>query len=229
MIMAGGDGSLMGLVGRAKEAGVDIDKVFAGVLPFGTGNDLARVLNWGSTENALDIYSSMNKLIREICFKTEVRELNVWHITVKMREGINRHYERFMINYFSFGEGARIGMNFEKNRTKSRFGNTLVYTYFGLWNLFCGCWGCWGCCPTVTDKLDIAVSYKGEEEEVLFTTNKFDRENPRIKGRPVNFAAVNIPSFMGGRSNPWVTAATSAGLINPYESEEEKFDTSFKP
>lgn len=213
MIMAGGDGSLMGLVGRAKEAGCDIDRLVAGVLPFGTGNDLARVLNWGGTENALEIYSYLPKLIREICLRSELKELNVWHITVKMREGVKRHYERFMINYFSFGEGARIGMNFEKNRTSSRFGNTIVYTYFGLWNLFCGCWGC---CPTVSDKLDVVVSHKGEEEEVLFTTNKHDSENPRLKGRPVNFAAVNIPSFMGGRSNPWVSAANSSGLKNPY-------------
>jgi diacylglycerol kinase family enzyme len=50
MVMAGGDGSLMTLVMMAKEAGCDIATLVCCVLPYGTGNDLARVLNWGGNE-----------------------------------------------------------------------------------------------------------------------------------------------------------------------------------
>jgi diacylglycerol kinase family enzyme len=87
MIMAGGDGSLMGLLGKARENGCDINRLVAGVLPYGTGNDLARTLNWGGTENDLNIYKYLPELIREICLNTEVKDLNVWEVTVSMREG----------------------------------------------------------------------------------------------------------------------------------------------
>lgn len=59
MVMAGGDGSLMTLVMMAKEAGCDIATLVCCVLPYGTGNDLARVLNWGGSEGDLKIYSSL--------------------------------------------------------------------------------------------------------------------------------------------------------------------------
>ena len=51
MVTAGGDGSLCGIVMKAKEYGVDIDQLFCCPLPYGTGNDLSRVINWGGKPN----------------------------------------------------------------------------------------------------------------------------------------------------------------------------------
>jgi diacylglycerol kinase family enzyme len=83
--MAGGDGSLMTLVMMAKEAGCDIGSLVCCVLPYGTGNDLARVLNWGGSEGDLKIYNSLPKLVREICLNTEIKDLNIWTVSVKYR------------------------------------------------------------------------------------------------------------------------------------------------
>jgi diacylglycerol kinase family enzyme len=47
LVTAGGDGSLMGIVMKAKEQGVDIGRLLCCPLPYGTGNDLSRVTNWG--------------------------------------------------------------------------------------------------------------------------------------------------------------------------------------
>jgi diacylglycerol kinase family enzyme len=47
MAIAGGDGSLMFLAQDAIEIGVDLNDLTMCVLPFGTGNDLAKTLGWG--------------------------------------------------------------------------------------------------------------------------------------------------------------------------------------
>ncbi len=80
MVMAGGDGSLMTLVMLAKEAGCDIGTLVCCVLPYGTGNDLARSLNWGGTEGDLKIYKSLPRLVREICMNSDEKPLNVWTV-----------------------------------------------------------------------------------------------------------------------------------------------------
>jgi len=87
MVMAGGDGSLMTLVTLAKEAGCDISTLVCCVLPYGTGNDLARSLNWGGAENELKIYKSLPRLVHEICLNVEEKKLNVWTVKVNYRKG----------------------------------------------------------------------------------------------------------------------------------------------
>lgn len=83
--MAGGDGSLMQLVMMAKDAGCSIGTLVCCVLPYGTGNDLARSLNWGSSEGDLPIYKSLPRLVREICLNSEEQQLNVWSVLLKFR------------------------------------------------------------------------------------------------------------------------------------------------
>ncbi len=175
MIMAGGDGSLMLLVLKAKELGCDISKLVCGVLPYGTGNDLARTLNWGGSEGELSIYKSLPKLVREICLNAEEKELDIWTILIKFRhngtaleiDSKTRNYkarnetffERFMINYFSFGEDARVGTGFEKKRTKYRCCNNVTYGCIGVCNFIC-------CCKrpeSITDQIQEVRSLKGQE------------------------------------------------------------------
>ena len=47
----------------------------------------------------------------------------------------------FMVNYFSMGECAKIGYEFEQKRTRSRCGNMCMYVCSGLKRVCCGC--CW--------------------------------------------------------------------------------------
>ena len=56
-VVAGGDGSLMRLALDMSKANVDVKKVVFTVLPFGTGNDLARQLNWGGSQSVLQLTS----------------------------------------------------------------------------------------------------------------------------------------------------------------------------
>jgi diacylglycerol kinase family enzyme len=150
MVMAGGDGSLMTLVTRAVEAGCDILSLVCCVLPYGTGNDLCRSLNWGGNESS-KIFRSMPKLVREICLNCEVKDLDIWSIIVKFKQGgttleldsktknykarNEEFFERYMVSYFGMGEDARVVMGFERKRTKSRFLNNCVYGIVGLWNV----------------------------------------------------------------------------------------------
>jgi diacylglycerol kinase (ATP) len=148
------------------------------VLPYGTGNDLARSLNWGGTEDDLKIYKSLPRLVHEICLNAEEKLLNVWSVIVTYKKGgammeidsTTREYfersetvfERYMINYFSMGEDARVGTGFEKKRTKNRCCNNVTYAFLGLCNFICA-----ACCcrrpPLITDQIEYARSLKGTE------------------------------------------------------------------
>ena len=46
-----------------------------------------------------------------------------------------------MLNYFSMGDCAKIGYEFERNRTASRCGNIIQYAFAGMKRICCSC--CW--------------------------------------------------------------------------------------
>ena len=183
MVMAGGDGSLMTLVMSAKEAGCDIENLVCCVLPYGTGNDLARVLNWGGSEGDLKIYKKLPTLVREICLNADIKSLNIWTVMVKYRangttfEIKGRDYaprnetffERYMINYWSMGEDARVGTGFEKKRTKNRLCNQCLYGFIGLYNLICG--ACCGCRPPlISEQVEYVRSLKNKANNYIPAT-----------------------------------------------------------
>jgi diacylglycerol kinase (ATP) len=191
MVMAGGDGSLMTLLNLAKEAGCDIGNLVCCVLPYGTGNDLARSLNWGGTEGELKIYKSLPRLVHEICLNAEEKFLNVWSVIVTYKKGgatmeidsTSREYitrsetvfERNMINYFSMGEDARVGTGFDKKRTTNRFCNQFTYAVLGLCNFVCGT-----CCcrrpPLISEQIEYVRSLKGTEHPQKKLEQKTDIE-----------------------------------------------------
>lgn len=82
IVSAGGDGTLLTLLTRAKEVGVDIGKLLCVSLPYGTGNDFCKVTNWGTTAD-LDFYRDTSSLVREICLNTREETVDVWDILVK--------------------------------------------------------------------------------------------------------------------------------------------------
>jgi diacylglycerol kinase (ATP) len=260
LIMAGGDGSLMTLVNKAKEAGCDLQTLVCCVLPYGTGNDLSRSLNWGGTEGDLKIYKSLPRLVHEICLNADEKFLNVWTVIVKYRANgttleidsktkqyVPRNetfFEKFMINYFSIGEDARAGTGFEKKRTKYRCCNNSIYVALGVCNLICGF-----CCnrrpALISQQIDYVRTLKNANKttaplmnplileetkeslnpllpggisqgEILFTTNKKDPNHMHIHDDSICYVALNIPSYMGGRANPWHQAGEKVGLRNPY-------------
>lgn len=152
LCIAGGDGSLIGTLKAAKDHGVDIDQLPAVALPYGTGNDLARVTNWGGTPSG-KIYKDVYSIVRELCENAVVKDFNVWNVQVKFKDGGNvfeynsktkkveardkAHFERDMINYFGIGEDGRIGFAVEKRRTANRCCNKCLYFLYGVEFIVC--------------------------------------------------------------------------------------------
>eukprot|EP00347_Sterkiella_histriomuscorum_P013493 403364507 len=242
MVTAGGDGSLVGIIQSAKDQGVNIEELVCCPLPYGTGNDLSRVINWGGNSHASH-FSTIEKLVNEICLNTEEQQINVWKVQVKYRkdgatlttnsrtrdldEDPSLVFERYMINYFGLGEDGRLGLEFEKRRTGKRCCNDCCYFWVGFKSVLCGC-----CLneQKISNQIDYfstlpqdehkeqllsssivdiqeesktMSSKESQKRKILFTTNKLDIENMRVKDSPVCFVSTNIGSFMGGRSNLW--------------------------
>lgn len=48
--------------------------------------------------------------------------------------------------------------------------------------------------------------FENDMQKVLFATDKTRKTDFYLKGNPESLIATNVPSFMGGRFNPWVCA-----------------------
>ena len=84
--MAGGDGSLVTMLMKAKEKGINVGKLLFVSLPYGTGNDFCKVTNWGCTPTA-KYYKSLDLLIHEICINSHKESLDIWDVMVTFRKG----------------------------------------------------------------------------------------------------------------------------------------------
>jgi hypothetical protein len=149
--LMGGDGGIMRAI-QVLEPLVDIGKLVFVALPFGSGNDMAQTLKWGAT-SAEKYLKDIRSIIREIVLHTKVVQVNIWETIMTFRtkgdclmigEGLRERsifskevksrikkgkyiHKCFMVNYFSMGDCAKIGYEFERSRTRSRLGNVCMY------------------------------------------------------------------------------------------------------
>jgi diacylglycerol kinase (ATP) len=109
-----------------------------------------------------------------------------------------------MCNYFSIGIESRVGLGFDKKRTKSAACNKVCYGLEGLKKMFCCC-----CCHkktmTVRETIDyLAVIDQEGKENILFATDpKLSGSSHFLRGDPVSIVCTNISSMMGGKANMW--------------------------
>ena len=103
----------------------------------------------------------------EICCNSTSKQVNIWDVHMVFKDdgdiesiGDNRRsvsimdkskkaqknsdkgtitYTAFMALYFSLGDDAKIGFDFEANRTASRLTNKCRYLCSGIKRIFCGC------------------------------------------------------------------------------------------
>jgi diacylglycerol kinase (ATP) len=156
-IVCGGDGTVMWVVSELVKANIKIAKCPIGIIPFGTGNDFSRVLNWGPTAPSSLIGPYMRDFKNQVnnwLFAT-ISDYDIWDVTVVLQEGgeflridkqkngswtkiklAEKSMTKHLCNYFSFGVDSRIGLGFDKHRTQSVCGNKCVYCWEGFKKMF---------------------------------------------------------------------------------------------
>ncbi|KAI9286573.1 hypothetical protein BC943DRAFT_320959 [Umbelopsis sp. AD052] len=153
---AGGDGSLTGLLPKIEDRGMDVNNILFSLLPFGTGNDLARFLGTWSIDKkaAKDIMRSGH--LRHLVYK-QIRgrpvRLDVWNIHVTTFEGgsirpvsqkrqvdeedFPSEIVQKLLNNGAIGAQCYVGGDAERLRTDNRVANIASYTIQTIkWGLF---------------------------------------------------------------------------------------------
>lgn len=107
-----------------------------GVLPLGTGNDLARALEWGGGYSG----ERLSPILRQI-EKAEVVEMDRWKLECIPLDPENKTATFIMNNYFSIGADAVVALKFHNKREakphyfQSRLLNKGWYGRFGMENM----------------------------------------------------------------------------------------------
>ncbi|XP_046665823.1 eye-specific diacylglycerol kinase isoform X2 [Homalodisca vitripennis] len=177
-----------------------------GVLPLGTGNDLARALGWGGGYTDEPI----SKILANIG-ESDVVNLDRWELKVEKNTQAEANEEgkenlplNVVNNYFSLGVDAHIALEFHEareahpERFNSRLRNKMFYGQMGGKDL-------------------LRRKWKGLAELVTLECDGKDM-TPKLKEHKVHaIVFLNIPSY-GGGTHPWnraqgVEQSTEDGMI----------------
>lgn len=124
LIIVGGDGTAAAVVSGVRASG---ESVPVGIVPVGTGNDLARVTGMYKTLRKHGLRTSIQR-----CLTGAVAPIDIWRIN-------ESHY---MVNYLSVGMDAAVVESFSRHRDKrstpypSSIINFCMYGVFGLKKIF---------------------------------------------------------------------------------------------
>lgn len=137
ILVAGGDGTVGWVLNTIKQMTIQPHPSVA-ILPLGTGNDLSRVLGWGSeppsTLDPLNILRSVQNAnsIKMDCFDMMIKQ----HKRLSLpKKSFSNKYQIY--NYFSIGVDALVTYNFHKTRESrfyllsSRLFNKMIYFGYG--------------------------------------------------------------------------------------------------
>jgi diacylglycerol kinase (ATP) len=161
VLIAGGDGTVLSLIETLNTSNININHLIFGHIPLGTGNDLSNALGFNNhitvTETPYSLYTTLLKYHSAVHSKVDVwkMELSLTSpdgdiIEIKNKSKTSKQdnihidnethmktYTRIFINYLSLGYDARVGYNFDKNRSDSRSHNKCIYFWEGLKKNFC--------------------------------------------------------------------------------------------
>ena len=180
---------------------VDIGKLLFVALPFGSGNDMSQTLKWGATTSEKYL-GDLRSIIKEIVLHSKPTKVNIWEVIMTFRskgdvlmigsdlrahsifdkdkkasiKKRNYAHTSFMVNYFSMGDCAKIGWEFETNRTRSRCGNMCMYVCSGFKRLCCCC--CWSEEERRPLNEQIKYARKGSDIDVLLEKQAKEALNP---------------------------------------------------
>ena len=156
ILIAGGDGTVLGIVEDLNKLNVDLNRCIFGSMPFGTGNDLSNALGFGNECQVGDI-NDFQKVLFTYLMGDESK-IDVWEMSItldkangsiydviqngeqiKEDEEKNKilNFKKTFVNYFSLGWDASVGFQFEQRRTSNRCCNKCVYGIEGAKRVFC--------------------------------------------------------------------------------------------
>ena len=234
VVVAGGDGSLIWVIEELLKHQLDISSIEFGILPFGTGNDLAAMLGWGRKPPKKLIGKNLSHLVKyaESWLQAEAKPLDIWQISIEVEETghfekittENGHYRRehlrfesdsdlkvysrLMTNYFSVGLDARIGVGFDKRRTTSKIFNRMIYCWEGFKKIFC----------LPNTRVPEITSTFYEDSNCIFNNSSIDK---RLPEKTSVFLALNSRTYAGGDNFIWDAASPGEGE-NTWQEQSPK-------
>ena len=171
------------------------------MLPFGTGNDGAQVFDWGaSPENELWL-QDLESLMRDI-ITSQTESLSLWNAIVDGEvydpNGERVNNQILLTYYFNMGVDAVVGMAVERNRTKRRCCNYIIYALKGIYEMV---WRNQD--HKMEEQVKRVVTNKktlggGEAEKVVADMSK-------LRSSPLNLVGTNLTQGYGGflRRDAW--------------------------
>ena len=156
ILIAGGDGTVLGIVEELNREGIPLNRCLFGAMPFGTGNDLSHSLGFGN-ECKVGGIRKFHRVLYTYLIGT-LAKIDIWELSVsvsqingtifdvvkkgeKIKEDENHKkvfdFKKTFVNYFSLGFDARVGFQFEQHRSSSRFCNKFIYAVEAAKRIFC--------------------------------------------------------------------------------------------
>lgn len=138
ILVCGGDGTIAWILNAIDSLKLEKPPPPLGLIPLGTGNDLARVLGWGGGYRGEDVVG----ILRDVR-DAQPLVMDRWKVTT-IEPGSSRFSRAkkttsYMINYWSFGVDAHITLGFHTTRESNPelFRNRLVNKFIYVGVLFC--------------------------------------------------------------------------------------------
>ncbi|KAF2073385.1 hypothetical protein CYY_005298 [Polysphondylium violaceum] len=131
LLVCGGDGTVGWILQVIRK--FDLPSIPIGIIPLGTGNDLARSLGWGMGYDNEKLTSILKKIN-----DSKLIQLDTWQVEIKDHLNDENNKTITMNNYFSIGLDASIALGFHLARNANpglftgRTVNKLWYTKIGL-------------------------------------------------------------------------------------------------
>lgn len=135
VLVCGGDGTVAWVLDAIEKFNFESPPPVS-ILPLGTGNDLARVLQWGGGFSNIEGFGLSN-VLHEVNHAA-VTMVDRWKVDIKEeKSNSNSMHSKFMMNYLGIGCDAKVAYEFHVNREEnpekyySQFVNKLRYAKEG--------------------------------------------------------------------------------------------------
>jgi len=200
IIGCGGDGTFAWIVSELDKV-LPSNTIPVGILPLGTGNDMARTLGWGGGLTSTSSIPGLLKLLKESAI-----ELTLDRWTINITRPDHPPELKIVNNYFSVGLDAKVAQSFHETRNKnpemfiSQTVNKMWYFKFGTEAIMDGCAGL---------EKDIVVKVDGKAIVIDMSIEAI--------------VVVNLPSCYGGVFL-WQKDARELGSFAPLSINDMKVE-----